>query len=224
MQRDLKEWLEQTVTGWAASVGFEVEARPLRVSNPLQKPGPVFNAMAKEAARIGATYMYRVNDDTEFEAPWPRAFAAAIEKLKAPFGVIGPACPQGNRNILTHDFTHRLHMDIFEDYYPPVLSDWFMDDWISRVYGQRRTRLMAKVSVTHHTKTYGRRYHVDGTHRHLVDDLVKEGKGRILRWMESSGVDKETRDRFSSDRFDHSQTQKAQDDGTIASGRGSQKN
>ena len=37
-----------------------------------------------------------------------------------------------------------------------------------------RTKLLPSVSVTHHTKTYGRRYHVDGEHRHLVADLVEE--------------------------------------------------
>lgn len=40
-----------------------------------------------------------------------------------PYGVVGPDSLNGN--ILVHDFTHRLHMDIFGgNYYPPSLTDW----------------------------------------------------------------------------------------------------
>lgn len=40
-----------------------------------------------------------------------------------PYGVVGPESL--NNNILVHDFTHRLHMDIFDQqYYPPSLTDW----------------------------------------------------------------------------------------------------
>ena len=28
---------------------------------------------------------------------------------------VGPACGQGNTQILTHDFTNRMHMDIYGD-------------------------------------------------------------------------------------------------------------
>ena len=32
--------------------------------------------------------------------------------------------------MITHDFVHKTHMRVFKTYYPPVLSDWWMDDWI----------------------------------------------------------------------------------------------
>jgi len=65
-----------------------------------------------------------------------------------PYGVVGPWCNQSNTKILAHDFTHRLHMEIFGmEYYPPELSDWWMDDWISRVYGSTRTRQSKSVEV-----------------------------------------------------------------------------
>merc|ERR1712147_160284 len=74
-------------------------------------------------------------------------------------GAVGPMCKQGNRKILTHDFTHRKHMDIFEGtYYPPELSDWWMDDWISGVYGADRTLRGEVVEVVHHTGKHGQRY------------------------------------------------------------------
>lgn len=52
-------------------------------------------------------------------------------------GVVGPLCAQGaGRRILTHDFVHKTHLHIFDFYYPSSLSDWWMDDWISHVYGK----------------------------------------------------------------------------------------
>jgi hypothetical protein len=41
---------------------------------------------------------------------------------------------------MTHDLVHKTHMEIFDMYYPAVLSDWWMDDWISKVYGKTRTQ------------------------------------------------------------------------------------
>lgn len=65
-----------------------------------------------------------------------------------PYGAVGPSCKQGNQRILTHDFTHKLHMEIFEQqYYPPELNDWWMDDWISMVYGSQRTYMSKNAQV-----------------------------------------------------------------------------
>lgn len=69
-------------------------------------------------------------------------------------GVVGPVCAEGNAKILTHDLVHRHHLSIFEFYYPPVLSDWWMDDWITHVYGTRRFT-KGPFSVRHHTGAHG---------------------------------------------------------------------
>ena len=38
---------------------------------------------------------------------------------------VNPSCEScESRRILTHDLVHRSHLDIFEHYYPPILSDW----------------------------------------------------------------------------------------------------
>ncbi|CAN0460581.1 unnamed protein product [Laminaria digitata] len=71
----------------------------------------------------GANYIYRVNDDSEIIDPWARSFVDALEAMGPPYGVVGPDSLNGN--ILVHDFTHRLHMDIFKgQYYPESLTDW----------------------------------------------------------------------------------------------------
>ena len=113
--------------------GILITLQLVKVHNTLKKPGPVFIEMAKAAYGAGADYYYRVNDDTEFLKPWAKAYTGALDRLSKPYGVIGPYSALASstveaktRNrILTHDFVHRLHMEIFDmNYYPPELSDW----------------------------------------------------------------------------------------------------
>ena len=44
---------------------------------------PVFNEMARVAYRLGATYFYRTNDDTELTSPWVSPFVKAL-KVRVP--------------------------------------------------------------------------------------------------------------------------------------------
>jgi hypothetical protein len=50
-------------------------------------------------------------------------------------------------------------MEIFNmSYYPEELIDWFLDNWISAVYGCNNTRKASAITVTHHTGAHGQRY------------------------------------------------------------------
>ena len=163
---------------------IDVRLTYARVENTVKKPGPVFTAITKTAFQANADYIYRVNDDTELATPWAADFVRALRSLDN-VGAVGPSCAQGNRKILTHDFTHRTHMNIFgEDfYYPPALSDWWMDDWISGVYGPERTLRADSVEVVHHTFHHGQRYVVDRTHAGLLDGLLQKGKRHIADYL-----------------------------------------
>lgn len=168
---------------------IDVNLELTRVSNTVRKPGPVFAAITMRAYELGADFIYRVNDDTELAAPWATKFAQALTALNN-IGVVGPYCKQGNRRILTHDFTHRSHMDIFDKtYYPPQLSDWWMDDWISMVYGPDRTWRADDVEVVHHTEQHGQRYKVDKSHVFLLEDLVAQGRTAIRSYLTRRRID-----------------------------------
>jgi hypothetical protein len=41
------------------------------------------------------------------------------------------------------------------EYYPPGLTDWYLDDWISRVYGSERTRQAKSVEVREPPLVFG---------------------------------------------------------------------
>lgn len=73
-------------------------------------------------------------------------------------------------------------MDIFDlDYYPSELSDWWMDNWITHVYGQNRTRKLSNVEVLHHMDAT--RYEIDGSHENMLSHLIEEGRKRVAAWQ-----------------------------------------
>jgi hypothetical protein len=99
-----------------------------------------FNEIAMTAySESFADYYVRVNDDTEFKtSKWITIGISALQNDYDPpnIGVVGPTCSQGNTAIMTHDMVHRTHIEIFNGYYyPPSFNNWFLDDWISNVYG-----------------------------------------------------------------------------------------
>ena len=121
----VEQWFTEFVEEPLATRSITVKLHLVQVDNKLKKPGPVFNKITKHAYDNGADYIYRVNDDTEMVGPWANHFIREIHKLGEPYGAVGPLCQQGNRKILTHDFTHRTHMEIFDGlYYPAELVDW----------------------------------------------------------------------------------------------------
>ena len=198
----VKKWFRKNVELPLKANGILITLRMVKVNNTLKKPGPVFNEMARQAYKDGADYFYRVNDDTEMIHHWPALFVNTLQHLQLPYGVVGPQCDQGNTNILTHDFVHRTHMEIFEmNYYPPQLTDWWMDDWISYVYGKHRTFKAKKSRVMHHTGVHGQRYEVDSTNYNHLKRLLNEGRSLIRKWMMTHGATGEQIKVFDSDVF-----------------------
>ena len=169
---DLRRWMQ-------ANAPFaSLEARSF--ANELEKPGPVMNLLSREAYADRCDFMYRINDDTEFLTPWTGAFVEALRGFTPPLrGVVGPSCVQGNSAILTHDFVHRSHLEVFPTHYPAALTDWWLDDWISSVYGERNTRKLSEVVVRHHTMDM--RYAVNREAEAILGHLIEQGRLRISR-------------------------------------------
>ncbi|KAJ1478892.1 hypothetical protein T484DRAFT_2912558 [Baffinella frigidus] len=154
----IRKWFARNV---AAPLERERKVRArlalVQCVNVLRKPGPVFNLVTAAAAADGAEYLFRVNDDTELlTSGWA---GIMVDQLKAfspaNLGVVGPRGSHdasSTRMMLTHDFVHRTHLRIFGVYYPPILSDWWMDDWISHVYPSGHARKLINCEVYHHTE------------------------------------------------------------------------
>jgi hypothetical protein len=74
------------------------------------------NCVIGQIYKDGAEYWYRVNDDTEFVTPnWIKDFNAQLAAFDPPnLGAVGPTCRQGNTGIMTYDYVHRTHWDVFQ--------------------------------------------------------------------------------------------------------------
>jgi len=191
------KWIDDNVVAPLAKLNIKVTLHLVSLLNKIKKPGPVFTAVTKAAYDAGALYFYRINDDTEFlENRWSSSFVKELLSLGKPYGVIGPfngnlvTGQSGNNGILVHDFTHRLHMEIFEQiYYPVELVDWWMDDWITFVYGKKRTRQGRRHYVNHHVNAHGQRYQVAMANGQKLKGLVDKGARIIAKWMDDNGIE-----------------------------------
>ena len=168
--------------------------------NVMKKPGPAFNFLTHLAFVDGADWLYRINDDSLFTTPFASAFVHAMKQLGPPYGVVGPVCLEGVQGIFTYDFTHRTHHEIMPQHYPHSLADWWMDDWITRVYGKERTKRVEEVVVQHLIKTHGRRYEVDLSRKLLLGTEVELGRRLVERWLADRGMAEELR-RYQADDF-----------------------
>lgn len=144
------------------------------------------NEILKVAYDDGCHYFVRVNDDTEFvTAGWTTLGIKALAAFDPPnVGVVGPTCHEGNAAILTHDMTHRTHLDIFDGvYYADEFDNWWLDDWISRVYGPTRTHKLASWTVKHHVGFHGTRYEVQHHKQKLLAGELATGGEKVRRWL-----------------------------------------
>jgi len=203
---DLAKTFEEEVAKPTRQQGVSIELILEGFQNSLRKPGPMFNFLSASALQDGADYVYRVNDDTEFRTLWASSYVLQLATFNPPnVGVVGPTCKEGNYRILTHDFVHKTHAYIFSTHYPPVLMDWWMDDWISTVYSSENTRRLSRVLVVHHLESTSDgevpvRYSVDYRHkaylkpelsagRELIDKFVKtQCSGSVSRRLTHLGV------------------------------------
>jgi hypothetical protein len=143
------------------------------------------NEGCQMAYERGAHYIVRVNDDTEFTGVgWITAGMSSLKSFTPPnLGVVGPTCRQGNTKILTHDMVHRTHLDIFTDYYPREFDNWYLDDWISRVYGDRHTRRLTTWIVIHHTDAHGQRYNESTHQKKMLPEILVRSKQQIIDFL-----------------------------------------
>ena len=141
--------------------------------NKFRRPGPAFNYVCGVAYADGATWMYRINDDQFFDTPWAQAFVNALTEMGPPYGVVGPACSQGATHILVVDFVHRTHHEIFPTHYPPSLQAWYMDNWVSQIYGKKRTKRVNSARITHLIHTHNTRYPVIGFAQYSRGEVVR---------------------------------------------------
>mgnify|MGYP001378184514 CR=1 FL=1 len=147
-----------------------------------------FNKMMRQAYEDGAEYMVRINDDSQFiTSDWVSEAVKTLASYVPPnVGMVGPNCKEGNTGIMTHDMVHRTHLKIFPNYYPDVFSAWYIDDWITYVYGKKRSTKIMNWIVKHHIHKHGTRYSVNWSEQKLLQGEISKGKLVVEKWLKRS--------------------------------------
>lgn len=150
-----------------------------------------FNQACRAAYEYGAEYIARVNDDTEFVSnDWIHKGITELSRYDPPnVGVVGPNFKEGNTGILTHDFVHRTHLEIFDNYYPDEFDNWWIDDWITLVYKRTgRCKKMMDWTVKHHVKLHGgsnSRYQITHDQKKMLESTVQRGVNQINAFLQN---------------------------------------
>lgn len=148
-----------------------------------------FNELCQAAFDYGATYIVRVNDDTEFVTTgWITAATNALASFYPPnVGVVGPNDLPLNQSFLAHDMVHApTHYSIFDSYYPSEFDNYYVDNWVSNVYGKERTMKIKGWDVYHHHKVFCgasrcERYKPSFHQESMLERLVLEGSDKVSR-------------------------------------------
>lgn len=145
-----------------------------------------WNDLMRDGYHTGSEYLVRINDDTEFTSNgWVSLGVRTLKSFQPPnVGVVGPSCAQGNTKIMTHDMVHRTHLKIFKTYYPVVFHNWYLDDWISRVYGPARTKKIKSWTVIHHVEQQGQRYKAVLSDSNFLNREIASGEKVIDRYLQ----------------------------------------
>ena len=159
--------------------------------NQTKQPARAQNHALMAAYRANMDYLYMVNDDTHMmTAYWTEQLINQLAQFHPPnVGLVGPVFREGNTNILTYNFVHRTHVDIFKCFYPPMFTDWYADAWISGVYKPNNVVKVPTVKVRH-TLELGTRYHAHVVLRLWLDPLIVRYQQLHLRaYLEKRGID-----------------------------------
>ena len=137
----------------------------------------------------GMDYLYMVNDDTLMQTHgWTERFIQELAKFSPPnVGLVGPTHSGGNTAILTYNFVHRTHVDIFKYFYPHNFTDCFADDWISMLYLPNNCLKVPDVKLKH-TSEFGRRYAIDWTVKKMLPQLIENSRKILQSYLEMRGI------------------------------------
>mgnify|MGYP003631275549 FL=1 len=111
------------------------------------KPTWIWNALARHAIVNGYEYMYACGDDISFpkDSGW---IGRMIKKLKSTNNIGIAGGDSGNPNLpLTQFMIHKNHYDLFSWIFPPMIHNWFCDNWIQEVYPKAYVHYIPDIKV-----------------------------------------------------------------------------
>ncbi len=157
--------------------------------NHTRKPAWAQNDAMMKAYNDNMAYLYRINDDTIFQTnQWTEKLINQLQRFSPPnIGVVGPYYNEGNTDILTYEFVHRTHVDIFGFYYPHAFIDWCADTWMTAVYYPGRVKKVKGVYIKH-TQSMGTRYKNHKPDNVAMDLVIRETRKVLAKSIGSETI------------------------------------
>ena len=150
----------------------------------------ITNTLVQRAIEMGADYVVRVNDDTEFlSSGWLSECIDRLQGFDPPnVGVVGPVSHGDAKDILTHDMIHKTHMEIFKTYWPTFFVNWFGDTWMTQTYKNTdKISIVQDWVVRHNTDVHGTRYKPFQPSMSTFQQLVTAGESAIKKYVSYQG-------------------------------------
>ena len=149
-----------------------------------KRPAWAQNDASWAAYLMGMEYFYRINDDSMFISKlWLQQFIKTLQKFEPKnLGVVGPNHQGGNVAILTYDFIHKTHIEMFGFHYPRAFVNWAGDTWITLVYAPGKMEKLTNIQLKH-TLEKGQRYKQVAWSSEKMKPILDSGKRQIERFV-----------------------------------------
>ena len=100
------------------------------------KPTHIWNHLADIAIENDFEYLMVLGDDIicDSRKEWLGIF---IKELKKNHNIGFSAGWSNNNDIPTQFLIHKTHIDMFGWVYPPLIHNWFCDNWLADIYGKK---------------------------------------------------------------------------------------
>tara|TARA_R110000772_G_scaffold34911_3_gene84476 strand:- start:283 stop:1686 length:1404 start_codon:yes stop_codon:yes gene_type:complete len=147
--------------------------------NEKGNPCKIWTELSKQAVKDNHDYFMVCGDDIAFDQNdnWIKVF---IDQLKRNKNIGYSAGWSNNDNIPTQFMFHKRHLDIFEFVYPPQIHNYFCDDFIYGLYGQKYGNWMKEYK---HLNAGGPPRYTPKDDKKLCKILIKRYKKNLSKVM-----------------------------------------
>ena len=142
-------------------------------------PCAIWNALGHEAVRQNYEYLFVCGCDISMPKNeiWLNIFLESLIKNKN----IGYSAGWSNNDLIPTQFLiHKKHLEIFGWIYPPLIKNWFCDNWMSDLYGNKYGNWLKEY---HLLNVGGEPRYTPNNDKNLCQILVKKHRSILYKYL-----------------------------------------
>jgi hypothetical protein len=142
-------------------------------------PCGIWNTLGHIAVKQNYEYLMVLGDDISMPTNeiWLEVF---INKLKENNNIGFSAGWSNNDQIPTQFVIHKKHLEIFGWIYPPLIKNWFCDNWMSDLYGNKYGNWLKEY---HLLNVGGEPRYTPNNDKNLCQILVKKHRSILYKYL-----------------------------------------